>query len=332
MSKVIIVVAAVLSAGTAPARPKPTDRFEKIVRPMIKAINAGDYEAVRRDFGKIMREALPPDKTKAFFGNLKTELGAIKQIDTGRFVPPNTAIFPARFERGAVLDIKIVLDSTDRVIGLLFLHHRPPIPVPEKHETKLSLPFSGRWYCFWGGDTKEQNHHHDAPSQRYAFDFVMRDEGGSTHRGEGKRNEDYYCFGRPLPAPADGVVTDVIRGVRDNVPGSMNPFSALGNAVFIRHREHEVSVMAHFKLGSIRPKVGEKVKAGQVVGLCGNSGNSSEPHLHYHLQNTPVIQDATGIKVFFEKVTAEAADKTASPTAAKRHSPVKGETVSRQGG
>jgi len=98
-------------------------------------------------------------------------------------------------------------------------------------------------------------------------------------------------------------VTDVINGVRDNTPGSMNPYSALGNAVVIRHGECEFSVLAHMKLDSIRAKVGQQVSTGQVIGLCGNSGNSSEPHLHYHLQNTPIIQDGTGIKCFFEGVS-----------------------------
>ena len=98
-------------------------------------------------------------------------------------------------------------------------------------------------------------------------------------------------------------MTDVINGVRDNVPGSMNPYSAVGNAVLIQHRDNEVSVLAHFKLDSIKVKVGDKVTKGQVLGFCGNSGNSSEPHLHYHLQNIPIIQDGTGIKCIFQKVT-----------------------------
>jgi murein DD-endopeptidase MepM/ murein hydrolase activator NlpD len=119
-------------------------------------------------------------------------------------------------------------------------------------------------------------------------------------------------------------VTDVITGVRDNVPGSMNPYSALGNAVLIQHREHEVSVLAHLKLGSAKVKVGDKVKAGQVVALCGNSGNSSEPHLHYHLQNTPIIQDGTGIKCYFEKITVmDGTEKESKPN----YSPVKGDIV-----
>jgi len=104
----------------------------------------------------------------------------------------------------------------------------------------------------------------------------------------------------------------------------MNPYSALGNAVFIQHRENEVSVLAHLKLGSIKVKVGDKLKAGQLIGLCGNSGNSSEPHLHYHLQNTPIIQDATGIKCYFQKVILLQNGKSQSRT---EYSPIKGEII-----
>jgi murein DD-endopeptidase MepM/ murein hydrolase activator NlpD len=178
---------------------------------------------------------------------------------------------------------------------------------------------------FWGGDTPELNHHHESRPQRFAFDLIGVGADGKTHKGDGRRNEDYYAFGREVLAPADGVVTEVIEGVRDNLPRSMNPLSALGNAVIIQHTKHEVSVLAHFKQGSTKVKAGDTVKKGQVLGLCGNSGNSSEPHLHYHLQNTPVIQDATGIKCYFEKVGVE---KEGVKSKRQSYSPVKGDIIS----
>ena len=150
-------------------------------------------------------------------------------------------------------------------------------------------------------------------------------EDGKTHRGDGKKNEDYYAFGREVLAPADGKVIEVIEGVRDNKPGSMNAFSALGNCVVIQHREDEVSVLAHFRQGTIKVKAGDAVKRGQVLGQCGNSGNSSEPHLHYHLQHSPIIQDGLGIKCVFQKMEVGKEGKRETRTS---YSPVKGETVS----
>jgi len=276
-------------------------RFEKVVNRMVKAINEKDYAGTGEDFDQNMEDFFPLEKRKPFFENLLAQYGKIQKLGEPRLDQPSQAIFVAQCERGS-LDITVWLDNNDKVIGLLFLPHKPDIPVLEKNETKLSLPFKSKWLVVWGGDTKELNLHHDTPNQKFAFDFLGVDEQEKTRKGEDQVNEDYFAFGREVLAPADGNVTDVINGIRDNVPGSMNPYSALGNAVFIQHSENEVSVLAHLKLSSVTVKVGDKVRTGQKVGLCGNSGNSSEPHLHYHLQNTPIIQDGTGIKCYFQKV------------------------------
>jgi murein DD-endopeptidase MepM/ murein hydrolase activator NlpD len=180
---------------------------------------------------------------------------------------------------------------------------------------------------FWGGDSRELNHHHDSPNQRFAFDFLVVDEVGQSHQDDGKRNEDYYVFGKPVLAPADGVVTDVIMGVRDNTPGSMNPAFAGGNTVIVMHKEHEISVLCHFQQGSIRVKPGDKVKQGQILGLCGNSGNSSEPHIHFHVQNTPITSDATGLRCEFKKIAVTKNGQSESKT---NYSPVKGDLIKQE--
>jgi len=90
----------------------------------------------------------------------------------------------------------------------------------------------------------------------------------------------------------------------------MNPFSAVGNCVVLEQAEHEFSILAHLLPYSIQVKPGEAVKAGQVLGRCGNSGNSSEPHLHFHLQNAAVFQDGTGFAPYFQKVRLTRGGKT----------------------
>ncbi len=323
MNKKFIVLVTLFLPVFLTAAETPTARFEKVVNRMVKAINEADYPGIQADFGQVMLDAFPLEKLKPFFENMTNVYGKIQELDSPKYTPPNQAVFPAHFERG-FLDIKIVLDNQNKVIGLWFLPHTEDITVPEKNETKLSLPFKGKWLVYWGGDTKELNNHHDTPNQKFAFDFLVADSNGNTHKGEGNANEDYYAFGKEVLAPADGIVTDVINGVRDNKPGSMNSYSALGNAVFIEHCDLEISVLAHLKLGSVAVKVGDKVKTGQLIGLCGNSGNSSEPHIHYHLQNTPVIQDGTGIKCFFRKL--HVIDNGRSKTK-PNYSPTKGQII-----
>lgn len=323
MRKMVLVSLSFLFLTSVLSAKEITDRFEKVINRMVKAINDGNWPGVQADFGKVMLDAFPLEKSTPFFQELVSQYGKIEKLDASRYTPPNEVVFPAHFERG-VLDIKVVLDDQNKIIGLWFLPHTPDIPKVEKHQTELSLPFRGKWLVYWGGDTKELNHHHDTPNQQFAFDLVGADDTGKTHKGDGKTNEDYFAFGREILVPADGVVTDVINGVRDNVPGSMNPYSVLGNAVLIQHRDNEVSVMAHFKLDSIKVKVGDKITKGQLIGLCGNSGNSSEPHLHYHLQNTPIIQDGTGIKCIFQKVTII---KYGQPQMKTNYSPIKGDVI-----
>ncbi len=301
----------------------PTQRFKIVVDRMVDAINNQDYPGIQQDFGKVMQEAFPVKKSQPFFEMMTGHYGKIQKVDLAQLVPPNQAVFLAQFEN-TVLNIKIVLDVQDKIIGLWFLPHRPAMPAPDRHFSELSLPFEGQWFVMWGGDTKKLNQHHGVPNQNYAFDFLRVDQDGKTHKNQGKKNEDYFAFGQKVLAPSDGIVTDVIQGVRDNRPGSMNPYSALGNAVIVQHREKEVSVIAHLKQDSIRVKVADTVKKGQVLGRCGNSGNSSEPHIHYHLQNTPVIQDGTGIKCFFSSIEVRKDDKSRLE---KTYSPVQNDIV-----
>jgi murein DD-endopeptidase MepM/ murein hydrolase activator NlpD len=72
-------------------------------------------------------------------------------------------------------------------------------------------------------------------------------------------------------------------------------------------------------------KAGDKITRGQVLGLCGNSGNSSEPHIHYHLQHSPILQDGLGIKCVFQKVVFTKNGKDEIRT---NYSPVKGDIIS----
>lgn len=123
-----------------------------------------------------------------------------------------------------------------------------------------------------------------------------------SHAGKGKQNQDYFAFGKDVLAPGPGVVIATENTVPDNVPGVMNPSRAAGNFVLIDHENGEYSLLAHLKQGSVKVRVGDHTSPGQTLGLCGNSGNSSEPHLHYHLQNSPVPLEGNGLPIFFKDV------------------------------
>jgi hypothetical protein len=322
IATVVLMLAALAAPAQVALAAAPGERFERAAARLVEVVNSGDYAKVTQDFAPIMLDALPPAKAEEFFRGVTAQCGRITKVGPAAVKGP-MGVMPLDFDRGR-MDLKLVLDDDGRITGLWVVPHQPPLPVPERNTTPLRLPVGGRWRVVWGGDTTEQNYHVSTPSQRRAVDLVVVDGDGRSHRGEGKANEDYYCWDKPLAAPADGVVVEAIDGVRDNVPGDMNPFSAVGNCVVIRHSEHEVSVLAHFRRGTVAVKAGDKVKAGQTLGRCGNSGNSSEPHLHYHLMNTDVFGDATGIAPHFKRLRVTRDGKA---EVLDNHMPVRGEQV-----
>ncbi|PCI35757.1 MAG: hypothetical protein COB53_10735 [Elusimicrobia bacterium] len=294
--------------------------FSTASQRVMGAYNDGADGAMRELFTPAMDKAFSPDAAKEVFGELWREHGRIARLGKLQVLAPNTGLIPLHLERG-ILDLKLVLLADGKIAGMWFLPHVEPIPVPESHQTKITFPLQGRWLIYWGGATLEQNHHAQTRNQRWAFDILGVGRGSKTRRGESDENEDYYCFGREIRSFGKGLVTDVITGVRDNRPGSLNPYSALGNAVVVKHRDHEVSVFAHLKQGSVRVKKGDRVTTGQPLGQCGNSGNSSEPHLHYHMQNTPILQDGTGIPVVFDILDVKGKGRK------RLFSPVKGDVI-----
>jgi murein DD-endopeptidase MepM/ murein hydrolase activator NlpD len=170
--------------------------------------------------------------------------------------------------------------------------------------TDLRLPFHGEWWVFWGGRTVQENYHAFTGDQRFAYDFVIR-RAGSSHTGSGAENTDYYCFGQPVLAPGGGVVVEAVDGIPDNPPSAMNQTEALGNHVILDHGDGEYSFIAHFRNGSLKVHSGDRVEAGQQLGECGNSGNSSEPHVHYHLQTTARFGKGDGLPAQFQNYYAD---------------------------
>jgi len=183
----------------------------------------------------------------------------------------------------------------------------PPDPrAMQPATTNLRLPFDGLWWAGEAPTPEIGNHHAVASDQRHAFDFLIwRD--GSTHRGEGKDNADYWAWGQAVRAPATGTVVAVQDGLIDNRPGATDTAHPAGNHVVIDLGYGEYAVLAHFQNGSLRVVEGDEVTSGQVLGLVGSSGNSSEPHIHFHVQDSPKFQPggSVGIPVRFDDYEAD---------------------------
>jgi len=151
----------------------------------------------------------------------------------------------------------------------------------------LGLPFRGRWICTQGIDGQ---HTHQGP-WRHAFDFEVAGQDRLLHLA-GEPLDDlasFHCYRLPVLAAADGTVVKVENDVPDNPIGGMDLDRNWGNVVMLHHAPGLYSLVAHLAPQSVTVSEGQVVKRGEVVGLCGNSGRSPRPHLHFQLQGTPIL-------------------------------------------
>jgi hypothetical protein len=211
-------------------------------------------------------------------------------ITVHRWAEHEAAVYTTFSQSGAVqsLAIKpIELDALDPAVY-------PASPVA------FRLPFDGLVYTLWGGADELRNYHVTVPFQQFACDFSAWVD-GSVCRAGCSRNEDYYAFGQPVLAPADGEVTEAVSDQPDGQPGSLLVQTDPGNYVILKVAEGEYLFMCHLLQNSVRVGVGDTVRAGDVIGQVGNSGRSSEPHLHIHLQDSPRfdVNGVTGLPLYF---------------------------------
>ncbi|KGR84356.1 M23 family metallopeptidase [Lysinibacillus odysseyi] len=166
-------------------------------------------------------------------------------------------------------------------------------------ENTYIMPISGDWFVFWGGTNEFINYHYSYENQRYAYDLIQVKDGASFKETP-LQNEHFYAFNQEILSPAAGKVVKVIDGLHDNTPGEMDADNPAGNYVIIEHSHKEYSMLAHLRKHSIKVREGDAVTEGQCIGCCGNSGNSSEPHLHFQVMDSPDFYNATSIRIRFK--------------------------------
>lgn len=192
-------------------------------------------------------------------------------------VPTNVVLFTNITEQGEVATFRAA----------------PEPKIPEsplasyKDAVKLKLPFTGEWFVYQGGRNIVTNSHVTDEDTQFQLDFALL-HNYRPFKTDGSKNEDYYCFGQPILAPADGTAVKVVDGIADHDPGKpvSDALTQLGNYVMIAHSKNEISMFLRVKDGSINVKRDDKVKQGDVIAECGNSGASPAPLVQYRLLNS----------------------------------------------
>ncbi len=232
-------------------------------------------------------------------------LAALASVFTAVTLDASLHVLPALGVPAFVLPFNLV---TLAMLGMLAYARRPltsaaPGHTPEERlanhlanrrrypgqERMLFLPFSGRW-TVWQGFDGPWTHQ---GQWRHAYDFVITGEDGKTHTGDGACLHDYHCYRKPVLSPVRGHVVQIVDSLPDSPPGTTDEANKWGNLVVIQDPRGFCVELSHFAEKSVQVKVGEWVERGAVLGLCGNSGFSPQPHIHVQAQAGPAVGAAT---------------------------------------
>lgn len=166
-------------------------------------------------------------------------------------------------------------------------------------KSKLSFPLRGEWMIYQGGPMVPENEHATTTNERFAYEMVLPNA-NQLFSKNGLTNEEWFAFGQPVLADANGTVVMVMNNSLDNPPYHPDTDARYGNVVVIDHGDGEFSVFSYLKHQSVTVKIGDRVKVGEKIAEVGNSGNSQFPRLKYSLQNSADLNGSAGLPAAFE--------------------------------
>lgn len=190
-----------------------------------------------------------------------------------------------------------------------------------KSKNQYDFPLKGTWSVF--GAPSLNSHHRWVGIQEFSYDFIKMDKNGNSHKKDGSKFTHYYAYGEDVVSVGDGKVVSIINTIEESdvllqsedsdehwmkVKALQNELMqkgfeyVLGNHVIIEHANGEYSYYMHLKTNSIIVQVGDAVKKGQKIGELGQSGMSSEPHLHFQLSDSPNILKSRCLPILFSNI------------------------------
>jgi hypothetical protein len=225
---------------------------------LVATLFTGAYAAVAFDF--------TPGAEQAF------QIGFV----CGALILLLTAAVPLKHVRVAS-NLLVLAGSVFVGVQLGMIYRTPVDPVP------IASPLADEWLVGQGGHSELVNYHYVTSTQRDALD-ILQARNGLTHQPGSTDLTSYYIYRKPVLAPAAGTVTFVLDGRPDQAIGSADDHYQSGNNVVIDTGGGRYVLMAHLSPGSIQVKAGDHVELGQQIAKVGNSGNTTEPHLHLQAQ------------------------------------------------
>jgi len=187
-----------------------------------------------------------------------------------------------------------------------------PVPVRKEVPPRLGFPFvAGTWFAGDGPSNRSPHRRavvalegHARIAQRFAIDWIKIGPNGNSYHDAPTRNENWWGYGEPIHAVADGEVTQVVDDIPENtarkLPEEVTLHNIAGNCVVMRIAPRTFVTYAHLQKSSIKVHPGQQVRQGDVIALLGNSGNATAPHLHLQVTDGDAVLASEGLPFEFE--------------------------------
>lgn len=276
------------------------ENYQKVVSEFQTSYNASQDENVYAIFDTSLKAFLTLEETSKLLDTVRSNFGRMKKMEFWS-IHNSAHVYRTTFEKG-VSDLFFTLNDKNFISGFFIPRNSTENASRfERNVTNMIFPFKEEAFVFWGGETVEANYHMADINQQYAYDILMV-ANGAPYKGDPTKNESYFIFGKDIIAPCDAKVVQVIKGIKDNTPGVLNTTDITGNTLVLETAQKEYLLFAHLKANSILVQEGDFVTQGQSIAQCGNSGNTTQAHLHLQLQNTADIFNSIGAKLYFEEL------------------------------
>jgi hypothetical protein len=258
-----------------------------------------------------------------------------------------SAVVPVLGTAATIIDLRVAAEKVPAKIthrisyslpanapGLSIIGSRtiegPALTVDPREPLVIAPPLRGDgWVPFNGCCAADSIHRgvrlavdgsHLVKAEMFAIDWIQL-QGEQLFTGDGSQNEQYFGFGANVLSVAAGTVVSVRDDMPEETPNQpvlnvLQPADYAGNNVVVQIAPDIWAAYAHLQLGSIRVAVGDQVTAGQALGLLGNTGNSTAPHLHFQLSDGTDILTSNSLPFVFDRYTLAGAVDTQAADAA----------------
>ncbi|MBS1884777.1 MAG: M23 family metallopeptidase [Actinobacteria bacterium] len=269
---------------------------------------AGD-KVVEKLSGKALEAVMSPYGQPQHSVKLKPGQGAFVLMDV-------SLAAKAKVPTGLTHRIAVTMQPKQAAVATSY--ELAPIAVSGREAVVVAPPLRGPGWVVANGCCSEFTSHRGTVlpvnggayvAERFAIDFIQIDPLGRLFEGPLDQLSSYPYFGDEVHSATAGTVVGVLDGIPNTPAGAFPPAitaeRAGGNHVVVAMGGGRYAFYAHLQPGTVRVKVGQKVKVGQTLGLLGNSGNSNAPHLHFHVMDSPHPLASNGVPYRFANFTVE---------------------------